>query len=293
MATKHDRSHQSTKVYFGANGGSNFEKQLALIFMSCKNFPAQRELSEALRVTQSFHARSERRATCAEIVSRSDGWAPEINMECENKAIRAVNDRRIIALSACIWSLALLILGQFASVHAQNRRLETTAGGDPLQTESLRLVVPAVTLPQVLSFDFSFATDERPAPGAFLDSLTFSVQMIEQRKLALLLTIDGSGLKLAPNTPGAVVFNLEALKAASVAYFGALSDPNQRAAYHVDFSLPGELGNGAMELSMDLFNNGDAQKSVGTLANVIIVPEPRVILLAAAGAVLLIARKAG
>jgi hypothetical protein len=47
-----------------------------------------------------------------------------------------------------------------------------------------------------------------------------------------------------------------------------------------------------MELSMDLFSNGDSQKSVGTLANIIIIPEPSVVLLVAMGIVLLFVRKA-
>ena len=190
-----------------------------------------------------------------------------------------------------IWCAVLLIIGGTTSLEAQSRRLETTGGG-PLQTESLRLVVPTPALAPMLSFDFAFATEEKLTPATLLDSLTFSVQMIEQRQLALLLTIDGSGLKLAPNTPGAFRLNLDALKAASIAYFGALSDPVERAAYHVDFLLPGEFGSGEMELSMDLFSNGDNQRSVGTLANIIIVPEPSVVFLVATGAVLIFLGKA-
>lgn len=190
-----------------------------------------------------------------------------------------------------IWCVVLIVLNAGTGLKAQNRRLETTAGG-PLQTESLRLVVTTPALSPMLSFDFAFATEERLTPGTLLDSLTFSVQMIEQRKLALLLTIDSSGLKLAPNTPGAFQLNLDALKVASIEYFGTLSDPAERGAYHVDFLLPGEFGSGGMELSMDLFSNGDSQKSVGTLANIVIVPEPSVVLLVAAGAALIFRRKA-
>jgi hypothetical protein len=189
-----------------------------------------------------------------------------------------------------IWCVVVVVFGGAVSVNAQSRRLETTGGG-PLQTESLRVVVPTATLAPMLSFDFAFATEERLTPGTLLDSLTFSVQMIEQRKLGLLLTIDGSGLKLAPNTPGAFQLNLNALKAASIGYFGALSDPRNRAAYHLDFLLPEEFGGGEMELAMDLFSNGDSQRSVGTLANIIVVPEPGVVVLVGMGVVLLFGRR--
>jgi len=175
---------------------------------------------------------------------------------------------------------------------AQDRRLETGAGV-PLQTESLKLVIPPIRLAPMLTFDFAFATAETSAPGVFLDSLSFSVQTLDQKQLAVLLTMDAFGLKLAPAMPGGVPLNANALKAVSIAYFGSLADPAQRSAFHVSLNIPGEFADRDAELLMDLFDNGDGQKSVGTLANaaVVFVPEPSVLVLGVVGLFLMFSRK--
>lgn len=175
-------------------------------------------------------------------------------------------------------------------VHGQSAQRLQTGSGEALQTVSVNVSVPPPDLSSVLSFDVAFATSEIPAPGVFLDALSLTLQRGDQAQSAVLLTLDAFGLKLAPPSAGAFQLNADAVKAASIAYFGSLSDPAARSAYHVSLDLPGQFA-GAGQLLMDLFDNGDALTSVALLANLSIVsaPEPGPIALAALGGLLLAA----
>ena len=197
-----------------------------------------------------------------------------------------------VRVSRIVLSCFLAAVGLAGSGRAQNVRLET-GGGVPLQTESLKVTIPPLKVAPVLVFDFAFATDEKPGPGVLLDSLTFSLQTVDQTKFALLMTVDATGVVLAPATPGALLVDRNALKAASIAYFGSLSDPAQRSAFHVSYDLPADFASSDAQLLMDLFDNADGQKSVGTLANlaIVTVPEPAITVLAAIGIVLLWGRR--
>jgi hypothetical protein len=209
----------------------------------------------------------------------------------ESQILNATGCDQLRVFRGLFW-LLLIAFALGHSSRAQNGRLETGAGL-PLQTVSLNVSIPPLNVAPLLSFDFAFATAEQPAPGVLLDALSFSLQTLDQTKLALLLTVDASGLVLVPATPGALPVNLAALKAASIAYFGSLSDPAQRSAFHVTFAPPGDLANADAQLLMDLFDNADGQKSVGTVANlaVVIAPEPGVIAIGILGAFLLFRRR--
>jgi hypothetical protein len=199
--------------------------------------------------------------------------------------------RQGIAISVTSGRAPFLIISTLVctalAARAQAQRLET-GSGDALQTVSLQVSVPVPSVAPVLSFDVGFATAETPAPGVFLDALTFTLQRADQTQTAVLLTVDAFGLKLAPPSAGAFQVNSDAINATSIAYFGSLSDPAERSAYHVTLDLPGEFA-GAGQLLMDLFDNGDAKKSVGIVANVSIVsaPEPGVLGIVVAGGLLM------
>jgi MYXO-CTERM domain-containing protein len=150
-------------------------------------------------------------------------------------------------------------------------RTENASG---LQTVTVPVLTPDASLEPFLSFDFAFATSEAAAPGGFLDSVTFSMQGTNPSSLALVLTLDASGLALAPNNPGGLALNPGSVQATAIDYFGSAGDPLNRAAYSIRMNLPAELASQPASFYFDLFNNGDGLHSVGYFRNFAVVPEP-------------------
>src|SRR3989442_1070117 len=79
--------------------------------------------------------------------------------------------------------------------------LATQGSQAPLISTNALLDLRGLGQPNVLSFAFGFATDEQGSPGKLLDSFTISVVDADAPSLtAIYLTVDASGLVLAPPT---------------------------------------------------------------------------------------------
>lgn len=178
------------------------------------------------------------------------------------------------------WIACMVALQGVDSTWGASSRFET-GGGVPLQTAVEEAVLAAESAR--LLFEFAFATDEVPAPGSFLDSVAFTLQTGNSSSTAILLTMDASGLSIAPSTPGGVTINPAMLLVTPVAFFGSAGDPTMRSAYAVSFDVPAEFLGGANHFYFDLFDNGDSVRSAGYFQNLVVVPEPSLAWLLLAG----------
>ena len=173
--------------------------------------------------------------------------------------------------------IALLCLA-FFSVPSRLRAADfvlQTGTGNPLQTVTVPLEMPAINALPQLRFEIAFATDEIPQAGTFHDSVSFTLQTADESSTALLLTMDAFGLQAAPPNPGGFPIPPGALQIMEIPYFGSAGDPAMRAAYAVLFTAPMQFTEQANNSFFDLFDNLDPVSSVAHLRNVTVVPEPQ------------------
>jgi len=168
---------------------------------------------------------------------------------------------------------------------AQGTTVLRTGAGLPLLTSTQPLQLASNALPTQLSFEFGFGTDETPAPGAFLDSFTVTVQDAAMLNTLVLLTADASGVAWAPTTPGGVLIPPDAILRNSVAFPSLQPVLANQSAFAVTVPLP-TVFSGPVTVYFDLFDNLNATASLGWYRGVNI-PEPGTWALLAVGAVLL------
>lgn len=180
------------------------------------------------------------------------------------------------------------VLGLGQSSLAQGIIVLHTGGGLPLVSSSQTLVPPPGSDGLPLEFEFGFATDEVVVPGAFLDSLTVTIQDAMARTLVL-LTADANGVVWAPPTPGAVFISPNAIVRVPIP-FPLLQPPlAQQWAFATAIPLPPELI-GPIQVYFDLFDNFDSTHSLAWYRDARI-PEPRTAALLLAGSCLLWLRR--
>jgi hypothetical protein len=141
-----------------------------------------------------------------------------------------------------------------------------------------------------LVFDFGFATDERPTPGAFLDSFTVTIQNMAQSLSAVYLTVDASGVAWAPVTPGALFIDPASISANPIAYPNLQPILANRVAFEVTAPVPAQFLGQSVNVFFDLFDNLDPNNSQAWFSglNLASVPEPQTWTLLPVGVALLL-----
>jgi hypothetical protein len=133
--------------------------------------------------------------------------------------------------------------------------------------------------PTQLEFEIGFSTQETPSESGFLDSFTLSaVGGTNHETAAVVLTLDGFGATVLPESPGALLLSATSLKLRPVT--GQFTDPQAvtTLAFAGIWDLPHEFQGQEWTVSADLFGNGNGHSSVGylILSHPRLVPEPAV-----------------
>lgn len=152
-----------------------------------------------------------------------------------------------------------------------------TGGGQPLISRTNTVSVSSSLLQPRLEFNFGFGTAETPQPETFLDSFTVSIQDTQtQTNFAVYLTIDASGLVLAPPTEGALAIDPTTITVtdSTIGYPEGLATLANRSAYHISAAIPSQLVGGDINVFFDLFDN-QTVASQGWFSDLQVVPEPQ------------------
>ena len=200
--------------------------------------------------------------------------------------------RRSSSVIARWIALALLIYLAVPGLFAQGTFTALqTGGGQPLVSDQQVLPTAGLISPQ-LSFDFGFLTGEVPAPGAFLDSFTVTIQD-PASDTAVLATVDASGVLWAPVSPGAVMVPPNQIQWQAIPPPSLAPVLGQGVAYSVLVPIPSSFTGSSVTVYFDLFDNEDAVMSLGWFNNLKVtsVPEPRAALLLALGLVIAAVRR--
>jgi hypothetical protein len=196
---------------------------------------------------------------------------------------------------AFVWGAIVMILGAGIRVGRGQGTVvfHNTGAGQVLVTETRSIFVDAGLQQPRLIFDFGFATDETPAPGAFLDSFTVTVQDSAQQFSAVYLTADATGVLWAPQTPGALQIDPASITANPLSYPSLQPVLANRTAFQVTAPIPSQFLGTTVNVFFDLFDNLDPTISQGWFSNLSAssVPEPQVWVLSLAGAALLLRSK--
>ncbi len=163
-----------------------------------------------------------------------------------------------------------------------------TGGGQPLVTSQQALDLNGLPAPSV-AFEFGFATQEVPTPGVFLDSFTVSLQDAASHT-AVLVTADASGVLWAPPSSGAVTLTDSQIQRVAVAPPTGAPVLGNGLAFSVEMALPPSFTGSTVDVTFDLFDNQNAQSSLGWYQDVrvVSVPEPGAGLLGGLGLLLFV-----
>jgi hypothetical protein len=167
----------------------------------------------------------------------------------------------------------------------------TTGGSDPLHVVSAPVIIdPNLSTPR-LEFTFGFGTDEEPAPGQFLDSVSFTLQGANHQT-ALFFTADANQVFWAPANPGGLTLSESEISRAATPFdIGTFHFLNE-IAFSVSVRIPDELQDQSPTLFFDLFDNQNGMESLAYLQDVRVVPEPTPIaLLLSFGCLFFISRR--
>ncbi|HVK59205.1 MAG TPA: hypothetical protein VM735_10515 [Candidatus Kapabacteria bacterium] len=144
--------------------------------------------------------------------------------------------------------------------------------------------VPAIGA-QFIDFQFGFATDEEVQPVIFLDSLTFTLEGTVSGRAAA-MTLDREGAHWAPTITGGLTLDPQSFEEQSIPFPGEISPSHT---YPFAFSLrapiPEELRGEDLQFHMDLFSNGNGVESLSWVGPVMVVPEPKSMMILLIGAI--------
>lgn len=148
-----------------------------------------------------------------------------------------------------------------------------TGGGEVRQSLQAGAWTPGFSGDPRLLFDVGFETDEVIGPGIIFDSFTVTADAGEGLA-AILLTIDGFGLAVAPTAPGAVRIDPSAVAVVPRSAPDLGGHLSRVFAYSVDAALPAGFLESALDVRFELFDNRNGIDSQGWLANLTVIPEP-------------------
>ncbi len=184
--------------------------------------------------------------------------------------------RVVIRLAGRIGWLAILLAGPAPGSAQGTIVFHNTGGGQPIVSEQRSIFVDAGLAQPHLVFNFGFATDEIPSPGAFLDSFTVTIEDSAQRFSALYLAADANGIAWAPATPGALFIDPTSITASPLSYPSLQPVLANRSAFAVTAPIPAQFLGSSVNVFFDLFDNQDNTISQGWFSglSVVSVPEP-------------------
>lgn len=184
--------------------------------------------------------------------------------------------------SACLGAISLFSTtgqGSYFTV------LNTGGQTSPVSDSYLVSLLPPVSEP-VLEFRFGFGTDESFRSGTFHDSFTISLQDTGQAFTAVYLTIDASGLVVAPATPGTAFLDPTDIRLTASSYPDLQPPLAYQYAYAFSAPIPTEFVGTEFRVFFDLFDNQDGITSQGWFSEPKVVPEPDMIGLVIGGLLL-------
>src|SRR6185295_584922 len=122
---------------------------------------------------------------------------------------------------------------------------------------------------------FGFATEEEVIPGVFLDSVTASLQAVnDASQTVILFTVDRSGPNWAPLSPGSLFIDPDSIQRQSAAFPNLQPQLPHQLAYQVTVAIPVVLQNRPLNLYLDLFDNQNSLRSLAFVGPFAPVPEP-------------------
>jgi hypothetical protein len=202
-----------------------------------------------------------------------------------------VGDSRLFTIATVIAVVFFWVVSIPARAQGTLTVLQT-GGGQPLVT-SQQTVDIGTNGGAVITFNFGFVTSEVPAPGVVLDSFSVSVQD-QMSDLALLLTADASGVTWAPYSPGAAPITDSQIIRQAITPPSDSPVLGQGLAYFVQFPVPAQFMGDPLTVYFDLYDNLSGASSLGWyegLSVVTPVPEPRTVLMAGLGLILIVIKK--
>jgi hypothetical protein len=186
-------------------------------------------------------------------------------------------------MRACLAFGCLHAAGAILDCRGEELRLvQLETGHGVLNSRQEPAFLTSTELGPAFHFRLTFETDEIPSPNFFADSITVSLFGSDPNRTAALVTLDVFGLNRAPSNPGGFF-----LEQSSISYEVAppLVGTTLGSAQSFDFlvQVPDELSGESLTVALDIFDNGDAARSLAFVGLPQAVPEPGVMTLAALG----------
>ncbi len=143
---------------------------------------------------------------------------------------------------------------------------ELTPTGEFLVTREVNLTSGVADGPPGRAkFELGFSTSESAGPGLH-DSLTATLTSLSDTPIAVIATIDLSGITLAPTTPGGLAVNAGGITLTPVvARFASVPGATFSVAYSIDLAIPAGLDGSSLKLIVDFIDVGDPGGSKGSL----------------------------
>ena len=186
-------------------------------------------------------------------------------------------------VSVALVVAAAMPLAGFSLGAAEAPEIILETGGPEATVSAFRDLGHIEQAKRWVTFDFGFATIEELLENSFLDSATLTLQGSSPATTTILATIDRSGVLWAPQVPGGISLNPNAISWTEIDFPGLSLDLPHRRAYSTHVELPQEFYGQEVRFIIDLFDNQNAQDSLAYVSAPTVVPEPGVIALAAAG----------
>jgi hypothetical protein len=184
---------------------------------------------------------------------------------------RLVKSKRHPVAAACFLSSAILFFPVILDARSElpptpagalsPANILQTGGGEPLITAEISLDIPPASRAPRLEFEVGFATAETEAFGLFLDSLSVTLQRVNQTATALLLTLDLHGPVWAPFNPGGFEVSPGQIVRTEQAFDPDAGNFDVIHAYSISMAVPEPFTDAANWLFFDLFDNGNDKDS--------------------------------
>lgn len=187
---------------------------------------------------------------------------------------------RISHRSILVWTL---LTAAGVSVTAQvfvpvDTPAEILPSGNFLITRQVNLTPGLAEGPPARArFEMGFSTSESAGPGLH-DSVTATLTTLGDTPVAVLATIDLTGITLAPTSPGALTVNAAGITLAPVASrFAVVSGDTFSVAYSIDLPVPAGLDGSNLKLVVDFVDVGDpgGSKAWFFVRSAVAVPEAK------------------
>lgn len=162
-----------------------------------------------------------------------------------------------------------------------------TGSGNALLTEMVGFSIPIDVVDPSIRMKLGFATDEVFQAGSIFDSFTITLQSLDATITLVLATMDASGVVWAPSTPGTTTVDINDIQIAALNYPSLSPVLSTREAFNIEVKLPDEVIGHQFTAYFDLFDNQNGTPSQAFLQDLVVVPEPDVLLLITVGLVAL------